>query len=73
MKSLRWDAGQMLLAKYIRSNVDNVQQGQKFALSSEVVDAFRGIAFQRFVRTCVYCRDAFSTKPQRSVGLVRAC
>ncbi|MEZ8288025.1 aminopeptidase N [Vibrio sp. 10N.237.312.B06] len=39
----RWDAGQMLLAKYIRSNVDNVQQGQKFALSSEVVDAFRGV------------------------------
>ncbi|MCL4106882.1 UNVERIFIED_CONTAM: hypothetical protein GTU68_004023 [Idotea baltica] len=39
----RWDAGQMLLAKYIRSNVDNIQQGQKFALSSEVVDAFRGV------------------------------
>ncbi|MDH5933233.1 aminopeptidase N [Vibrio splendidus] len=39
----RWDAGQMLLAKYIRSNVDNVQQGQKFTLSSEVVDAFRGV------------------------------
>ncbi|OMO20876.1 aminopeptidase N [Vibrio lentus] len=39
----RWDAGQMLLAKYIRSNVDNVQQGKKFALSSEVVDAFRGV------------------------------
>ncbi|MDH5925392.1 aminopeptidase N [Vibrio tasmaniensis ZS-17] len=39
----RWDAGQMLLAKYIRSNVNNVQQGQKFALSSEVVDAFRGV------------------------------
>ncbi|MEZ8696501.1 aminopeptidase N [Vibrio lentus] len=39
----RWDAGQMLLAKYIRSNVDYVQQGQKFALSSEVVDAFRGV------------------------------
>ncbi|WP_213882639.1 aminopeptidase N, partial [Vibrio crassostreae] len=26
----RWDAGQMLLAKYIRSNVEKVQQGQAF-------------------------------------------
>jgi aminopeptidase N len=39
----RWDAGQMLLAKYIRSNVENVQQGQKFKLSASVVDAFRGV------------------------------
>ncbi|MCG9552496.1 aminopeptidase N [Vibrio sp. Isolate31] len=39
----RWDAGQMLLAKYIRSNVENVQQGQKFELSASVVDAFRGV------------------------------
>ncbi|WP_215405894.1 aminopeptidase N [Vibrio gigantis] len=39
----RWDAGQMLLAKYIRSNVEKVQQGEAFALSSEVVDAFRGV------------------------------
>ncbi|MEZ9059834.1 aminopeptidase N [Vibrio pelagius] len=39
----RWDAGQMLLAKYIRSNVANVQQGKEFELSSSVVDAFRGV------------------------------
>ncbi|WP_373959460.1 aminopeptidase N [Vibrio gigantis] len=39
----RWDAGQMLLAKYIRSNVEKVQQGEAFTLSSEVVDAFRGV------------------------------
>lgn len=39
----RWDAGQMLLAKYIRSNVEKVQQGQAFELSDSVVDAFRGV------------------------------
>ncbi|MCK8080293.1 aminopeptidase N [Vibrio sp. 1CM24A] len=39
----RWDAGQMLLAKYIRSNVAKVQQGQAFELSDSVVDAFRGV------------------------------
>ena len=39
----RWDAGQMLLAKYIRSNIKKVQQGQEFELSSSVVDAFRGV------------------------------
>ena len=39
----RWDAGQMLLAKYIRSNVANVQQGKEFELSTAVVDAFRGV------------------------------
>lgn len=39
----RWDAGQMLLAKYIRSNIKKVQQGQGFELSSSVVDAFRGV------------------------------
>ncbi|MEZ9207983.1 aminopeptidase N [Vibrio splendidus] len=39
----RWDAGQMLLAKYIRSNVEKVQQGQEFELSASVVDAFRGV------------------------------
>ncbi|UPR56774.1 aminopeptidase N [Vibrio sp. ED004] len=39
----RWDAGQMLLAKYIRSNVEKVQQGEAFALSDSVVDAFRGV------------------------------
>ncbi|MCG9640361.1 aminopeptidase N [Vibrio sp. Isolate34] len=39
----RWDAGQMLLAKYILSNVEKVQQGQAFELSDSVVDAFRGV------------------------------
>ncbi|GMM87052.1 aminopeptidase N [Vibrio fortis] len=39
----RWDAGQMLLAKYILSNVANVQKGKEFELSSSVVDAFRGV------------------------------
>ncbi|MBY7950913.1 aminopeptidase N [Vibrio fluvialis] len=39
----RWDAGQMLLAKYIRANVDNVQQGKSVELSEAVVDAFRGV------------------------------
>ena len=39
----RWDAGQMLLAKYIRSNVERVQQGEEFELSISVVDAFRGV------------------------------
>ena len=39
----RWDAGQMLLAKYIRSNVEKVQQSQAFELSDSVVDAFRGV------------------------------
>lgn len=39
----RWDAGQMLLAKHIRSNVTNVQQGKKVEVPSEVVDAFRGV------------------------------
>ncbi|TVU63034.1 aminopeptidase N [Vibrio atlanticus] len=39
----RWDAGQMLLAKYIRSNVEKVQQGQEFEISASVVDAFRGV------------------------------
>ncbi|MGF1909623.1 aminopeptidase N [Vibrio kasasachensis] len=39
----RWDAGQMLLAKYIRSNVKVVQAGGEVTLPSEVVDAFRGV------------------------------
>ncbi|MGF1711054.1 aminopeptidase N [Vibrio kagoshimensis] len=39
----RWDAGQMLLAKYIRMNILNVQQGKPFELSAGVVDAFRGV------------------------------
>lgn len=39
----RWDAGQMLLAKYIRSNVTRVQSGQDVELPAAVVDAFRGV------------------------------
>lgn len=38
----RWDAGQMLLAKYIRQNVERVQQGQTVTLPEAVIDAFRG-------------------------------
>ncbi|EPR1793756.1 aminopeptidase N [Vibrio cholerae] len=39
----RWDAGQMLLAKYIRTNVERVQQGQPVELAESVIDAFRGV------------------------------
>ncbi|KJY94094.1 aminopeptidase N [Vibrio neptunius] len=39
----RWDAGQMLLAKYIRSNVEAVQNGQDVELSPVLIDAFRGV------------------------------
>ncbi len=39
----RWDAGQMLLAKYIRSNIENVQTGKRFQLSEDLLDAFRGV------------------------------
>ncbi|UUM29417.1 aminopeptidase N [Vibrio japonicus] len=39
----RWDAGQMLLAKYIRSNVASVQNGGSVELPESVVDAFRGV------------------------------
>ncbi|MGY0616125.1 aminopeptidase N [Vibrio sp. FJH11] len=39
----RWDASQMLLAKYIRQNVLNVQAGQEVQLSAEVLDAFREV------------------------------
>lgn len=39
----RWDAGQMLLAKYIRSNVEKVQAGNEVELADEVIDAFRGV------------------------------
>ena len=38
----RWDAGQMLLAKYIRDNVTNIQNGENVSLSEQVIDAFRG-------------------------------
>ncbi|OLQ88426.1 aminopeptidase N [Vibrio panuliri] len=39
----RWDAGQMLLAKYIRSNVEALQSGNDVSLPASVVDAFRGV------------------------------
>lgn len=39
----RWDAGQMLLANYIRSNIINVQKNQSLELSEALVDAFRGV------------------------------
>lgn len=39
----RWDAGQMLLAKYIRHNVEAVQQGGQVQLPESVIDAFRGV------------------------------
>ncbi|WP_159310280.1 DUF3458 domain-containing protein, partial [Klebsiella pneumoniae] len=34
----RWDAGQMLLAKYIRTNVERVQRGQPVELAESVID-----------------------------------
>ncbi|EOB3569769.1 aminopeptidase N [Vibrio vulnificus] len=39
----RWDASQMLLAKYIRQNVERVQAGEEVELPEVVVDAFRGV------------------------------
>ncbi|GLO60911.1 aminopeptidase N [Vibrio sp. MACH09] len=39
----RWDASQMLLAKYIRSNVANLLAGKAFDISNDVIDAFRGV------------------------------
>ncbi|MGX1924955.1 aminopeptidase N [Vibrio sp. NH-7] len=39
----RWDAGQMLLAKYIRSNVTAVQNGEEVVLPESLIDAFRGV------------------------------
>ncbi|WED23163.1 aminopeptidase N [Vibrio sp. JC009] len=39
----RWDASQMLLAKYIKANVANVQSGKAFEMSDSVLDAFRGL------------------------------
>ncbi|HCE3000033.1 TPA: aminopeptidase N [Vibrio parahaemolyticus] len=39
----RWDASQMLLAKYIRQNVNNVQTGSEVQLSEYLIDAFRGV------------------------------
>ncbi len=39
----RWDASQMLLAKYIRQNVTNVKTGSEVKLSEDLIDAFRGV------------------------------
>ncbi|HCG9146584.1 aminopeptidase N [Vibrio parahaemolyticus] len=39
----RWDASQMLLAKYIRQNVTNVQTGSEVQLSEDLIDAIRGV------------------------------
>ncbi|HCM0845972.1 TPA: aminopeptidase N [Vibrio parahaemolyticus] len=39
----RWDASQMLLAKYIRQNVTNIQTGSEVQLSEDLIDAFRGV------------------------------
>ncbi len=39
----RWDAGQILMAKYIRDNVVRVQSGQDVQLSEVLIDAFRGV------------------------------
>ncbi|OEF05155.1 aminopeptidase N [Vibrio genomosp. F10] len=43
----RWDAGQMLLAKYIKSNVAHVEQNQKVAIDMPVIDAFRGVLLSK--------------------------
>ncbi|USD61889.1 aminopeptidase N [Vibrio sp. SCSIO 43140] len=43
----KWDAGQMLLAKYIKSNVEAVQKGLKVELPDLVVDAFRGVLLNK--------------------------
>ncbi|EJB8453556.1 TPA: aminopeptidase N [Vibrio parahaemolyticus] len=42
----RWDASQMLLAKYIRQNVNNVQTGSEVQLSEDLIDAFRGVLLE---------------------------
>ncbi|AWH87084.1 aminopeptidase N [Limnobaculum parvum] len=39
----RWDAAQMLLAKYIKENVTRLQKGGAFELPLHVIDAFRAI------------------------------
>ncbi|PQJ89166.1 aminopeptidase N [Aliivibrio sifiae] len=39
----RWDAGQMLLANYIRANITHVQNNESLVLPEVVVDAFRGV------------------------------
>lgn len=39
----RWDAGQMLLAKYIRDNVTKIEQGQDISWPESIIAAFRGV------------------------------
>ncbi len=39
----QWDAGQMLLAKYIKQGVADSANGKEFAVSETVIDAFRGV------------------------------
>ncbi|GEM76957.1 aminopeptidase N [Vibrio sagamiensis] len=39
----RWDASQMLLAKYIRQNVQHVQADEELHLPDALIDAFRGV------------------------------
>ncbi|MGF1747749.1 aminopeptidase N [Vibrio cionasavignyae] len=39
----KWDAGQMLLAKYVKSNVEAVLNQQAITLPELVIDAFRGV------------------------------
>jgi aminopeptidase N len=39
----RYDAAQMLLAKYVRLNVKNYQKNQKLTLPDTVLDAFRAV------------------------------
>ncbi|OIN25810.1 aminopeptidase N [Vibrio barjaei] len=43
----KWDAGQMLLAKYIKSNVNSVQSGSSVELPSLVIDAFKGVLLNK--------------------------
>jgi aminopeptidase N len=39
----RWDAAQMLLAKYIKQNAANYQNGKPIDLPQNVIDAFTGV------------------------------
>ncbi|MDC0612318.1 aminopeptidase N [Vibrio sp.] len=45
----RWDAGQMLLAKYIRDNVTKVSQGESAEWPSSLIDAFKGVLSDRSI------------------------
>ena len=39
----RWDAGQMLLAKYLKENIARIADGGDFDIPLDVIDAFRGV------------------------------